>query len=423
MQEQMIAFIGDHLSPYLCGYRKGYNAQYALIAMIEKWKKSLDVCGMFAAILMDLSKAFDTINHELLIAKLHAYGFEKSALSIVNDYLSNRWQRVKVNSSFSNWSQLLSGVPQGSVLGPLLFNIYINDLFLELVNTHTCNFADDTTLSVSGQNLEDLIHELEDDCWSAILWYENNFMQLNQSKCHLLASGTHEHLFVRVGEEMIWESRKEKLLGILLDKNLDFEEHLSVVCKKASQKVSALARVARILSFPKRRLIMNTFIESQFSYCPLVWMFCSRDLNRKINYIHERALRLVYDDYTSTFEDLLKKDESLVFHHRNIHQLAIEMYKVKYNLSPIFMQELFTHNPARGKDRFLRPNVKSVTYGDNSLRVFGPIIWNEMLPENLKSCVSLESFKESIKGWIPTNCKCRLCRTYIPRVGYMNVTE
>ena len=112
-----------------------------------------------------------------------------------------------------------------------------------------------------------------------------------------------------------------------------------------------------------------------------------------------------------------------MFHHRYIHKLAIEMYKVKNNLSPIFMQELFTHNPARGKDRFLRPIVKSVTYGDHSLRVFGPIIWNEMLPENLKSCVSLESFKESIKGWIPTNCECGLCKTYIFGVGYVNITE
>jgi hypothetical protein len=99
------------------------------------------------------------------------------------------------------------------------------------------------------------------------------------------------------------------------------------------------------------------------------------------------------------------------------------MYKVKNNLSPSFMQELFTHNPARGKDRFLRPNVEGVTYGDKALRSFGPIIWNEMMPEYLKSCVSLESFKESIKEWIPTNCKCVLCKTYLPGVGYVNITE
>ena len=141
---QFSNYVDEFLLPYLCGYRKGFNTQYALLSLIEKWKKELDNKGYAGAILMDLSKAFDTINHELLIAKLYAYGFSKNALKLINSYMSDHWQRTKIDKSFSSWSALLKEVPQGSVLGPILFNIYLNDLFYYL-HCKICNFADDTT--------------------------------------------------------------------------------------------------------------------------------------------------------------------------------------------------------------------------------------------------------------------------------------
>ena len=211
-------YIDKYLSPFLCEYRKGYSTQYALTAMIEKWKKSLDNKGIAGAILMDLSKVFDTINHALLIAKLGAYGFGESAWTIIANYLSDRWQRTKINTSFITWREFLKAVPKGSILGPLLFNAYINVLFYHFNNTHKCNFADDTTLNAFSKSLKELLHNIEYDSLSAIIWFKNNFMKLNEDKYHFLISGImNEYLFAKVGNELIWESAKVKLLGVTID--------------------------------------------------------------------------------------------------------------------------------------------------------------------------------------------------------------
>ena len=160
IQNQFSSYIDEFLSPYLCGYRKGFNTQYALLSLIEKWKKTLYDNGYTGAILMDLSKAFDTINHELLIAELYAYWFSKDALKLIHSYLSDCWQRTKINKSFSSWSALLKGVRQGSVLGPILFNIYLNDIFYFL-HCNICNFADDATPYVCNKSLKFVLEQNE----------------------------------------------------------------------------------------------------------------------------------------------------------------------------------------------------------------------------------------------------------------------
>ena len=269
IQKQMLDHIENNLSTKLCGYRKGFSAQHALIRLIEKWRATLDRKGYAGAVLMDLSKAFDTINHDLLIAKLHAYGFHKNALEVILNYLSNRSQRIKVNTAFSSWRERIQGVPQGSVLGPILFNIYINDIFYILQDTNICNFADDTTPFGCNLDIKEVLR-LEHDSALAISWFESNYMNLNIDKCHLLVSGNqHEFMWAKVGDDIIWEQGSAKLLGIDIDNQLKFDKHVAGICTK----LTALIRMATFLTFEKRWVIFKAFFESQFKYCPLVWMF------------------------------------------------------------------------------------------------------------------------------------------------------
>ena len=429
MQAQISPYMETFLSPFLCGYRKGYSPQHALSAMLEKWKISCDKGGFGGGVLMDLSKAFDTIYDGLLIAKLNAYGFDKNALKLVKSYLSDRWQRVKINTSYSSWSALLLGVPQGSVLGPLLFNLFLNDLFF-IIKTDICNYADDTTPYTVDISLERLMTKLESATNTALEWFHYNGMKLNSSKCHLLVCGhKFECMILKIGNSHVVESHLVKLLGIKIESELTFNKQMEITCKKASQKLNALSRLCAIIPFHQRKMLMNAFFESQFSYSTLVWMFHNRGVNTKINNLHYRALRIIYRDEISSFEELLRKDGSVTIHHRNLQFLATEMFKVNRGMSPAFMNNVFPkHDNAitdnvssntRSKSTFYNPsNPKTVKYGLETLRRLGPKIW-DMLPIDMQESPSLSSFKIKIRKWVPHNCPCRLCKVYIPQLGFI----
>ena len=263
---QISSYMESFLSKYQTGFRKGYSTQQCLLTMLEKWKRAVDNGKVFGILLTDLSKAFDCLSHELLLAKLHAYGFSISALRLIHSYLTNRKQRTKINSSYSSWEEILFGVPQGSILGPLLFNIFLCDMFFELSETEFASYADDNTPYVEGDNIDEVIKKLENDSIRLFKWFSDNQMKANKDKCHLVTS-TNNKVFMKIDDIEIESTSSEKLLGIKIDSNLNFNEHLDEIIKKASRKVNVLSRITPYMNLAKRKLLMNSFFTSQFNYC------------------------------------------------------------------------------------------------------------------------------------------------------------
>ena len=227
-----------------------------------------------------------------------------------------------------------------------------NDLFLFLI-LDLCNFADDNSPFRMAPSIPIVLNQLENEASLILEWIRSNGFKANPDKFKLIVSENGKHS-IEVSGVNIENSSNVKLLGIKLDNKLTFNEHVQDLCKKASKKLHALARVSKFMTLKQRRLIMHSFIFSQFGYCPLVWMFHNRTLNNRINKIHERALRLVYNDDESSFENLLLKDNSFTIHERNIQTLAIELYKVVNHLSPKIMDFIF---PLKKEIRYPNENI------------------------------------------------------------------
>ena len=286
-------------------------------------------------------------------------------------------------------------MPQGSVLGPILFNIFINDIFLFIKHGQLYNYADDNTLSKSCRNFDVLMDSLVDDSKSLIHWFYINCMQANPEKFQAIAIGkkTHEKQPVfKLGDIDIKCKNTVKLLGVEIDFKLQFEQHISNLCKKAAQQVNIMKRLGSHLNRLNRLSIFHSFVLSNFNFCPLSWHFCSETNTKKIEKIQERALRFVYNDYISSYEILLDLAKIPTLKIRRIRCMALETFKILNGIAPPCLNNLVKLKENRYHFRYSNilqvPSVRTSTYGKNSFRYAAAVLWNNF-PQSFREYQNL----------------------------------
>ena len=265
-----------------------------------------------------------------------------------------------------------------------------------------------------GGKLTYVVETLKAESKIAIDWFNNNLMEANPDKFQSMILGYRGEIgHIDLGENRVTCEESVKLLGIHIDKNLNFKNHIQSICKKAGAQLNVLSRLHQFLDTESKLALVQSFIISNFNYCPLIWHFCTRQSTDRLEKLMKRALRIAYGDYESAYATLLDRADLTSLELGRLHILATEIYKAKQGISPPYVADLFdshTHNyNTRAKNQLAKPSVNTTGYGLHSLRFLGPKIWNE-LPFEIKASENLITFKNKIKTWEGISCKCSLCR-------------
>ena len=412
IHDQLQFFMNKILDPHMAAYRKGYSCEHVLLNLVEEWKNALDSKKHVGALFMDLSKAFDSLPHPLIIAKMDAYGLSRESCALMWSYLSERRQRVKLSGHTSNWEFLKKGVPQGSILGPSLFNVFVNDLYSTVKVASLHNYADDNSISTSANSKAEVIEILTSETNLATDWFKQNMMEANASKFQALILNSATSETFKVNGEEIKSEKTVKLLGVNLDDKLNFHYHVSTLCRKAGAQLRVLQRLSRYLDTDSKMQIFRSFILSHFLYCCLVWHFCGAVCAQKMERIQFRALKFVYSDFNSSYDDLLKKAGLSTLELARMRQILVHVYKCVNQLSPPFMWNMYKEKPIRynlrNKNKLQRNHCSTVKNGLRCISKLGSKLWNE-IEDSVKKIANLDDFKIAISKWEPQGCKCSAC--------------
>lgn len=407
MYDQLYSYLTEYdlIDTRQSGFRSLHSTLTALLDMSNQWCFNIDRGMVNGVIFLDLKKAFDTIDHEILLMKLAYYGIDDQSLMWFRSYLNDRQQVCHVNGVYSRKDFITCGVPQGSILGPVLFLLYINDLPKCLGHSIARLFADDTNVTFTGCNIESIQEQMTSDLNNIFQWLCSNKLTLNVLKTDFMLIGSRQKLsaledsiVLSANDVALSKVRSVKCLGVDIDENITWETHIQSIRLKVSRNIAALRKVKKIFNRGNLVSLYRALIEPYFIYCSIVWDNINETLDKQLQILQNRAARII------TGAPLLKSSSLILaeLSWMNIKEMrekqkAILMYKIVHGLAPDYLTEMFTFSSSLN-DYSLRQSklnlelpVNRTDYYNSSFAFTGAKLWNS-LPDELKQEPSLKRF-------------------------------
>ena len=329
MFDQLYSAFSPIFSENMSGFLRGHSCCTALLKLTEDWRFALDDKKNVAVVDIDLSKAFDSLCHNLLLAKWKSYGVDSSAIDLIRSYLYGRKQRVKCNDALSDWLPVQCGVPQGSLLGPLLFNIYMNDINSLVTSASLRLYADDTTTYESDQCSASLELAISTGVKELDRWFCDNYLTVNAGKTQAMVMGkTDYHYDLKICDTSIQIETALKILGVTLDKRLSHEHHIKEILRKVYAKVAALRGIKRLIPVEVAVTLYKAYILPHLEYCGPLLLGIGKGLKRKLESGNHYALKTLFNmGNTADYDTVLKMASVRSLQQRRYEQSLIMFFK------------------------------------------------------------------------------------------------